>query len=137
VISELHIEFFSKIPGVGPEERWISVFFPIALANILGRWKNPRDHRDLFGPLTFPKSQLEDFLGSEVIFSDDLLVLSEERIVSRSESDERSLPVTSSIHFATIGRTLLGELDNSFLYKFLWLFGERGLFHHVAPFQQG
>ena len=72
-----------------------------------------------------------------MIFSNNLLVLLEERIFSRSKSNEGLIPIPSSVHLATIGRTFLGELDNRFLNEFLWIFGERRFLHHFAPSCRG
>jgi hypothetical protein len=83
--------------------------------------------------LTFPEIQLENLPGSEMIFPDNLLVLLEKRVVSRSKSDKGLIPVPSSVHLATIGRTLLGELNNRFFNEFLWMCGERKFLHHFAP----
>jgi hypothetical protein len=137
MVSQSDIELLAEVAGMGPEKGGISVFFPIAFADILGRWQNPRDHRNLFGPLTFSKSQLKDLLGSEMISSDNLLVLPKKGVVSGSKSNKGLIPIPSSVHLATVGRTLLGELNNRFFNEFLWIFGERRFLHRIAPFQLG
>jgi hypothetical protein len=72
-----------------------------------------------------------------MISSDNLLVLPKKGVVSGSKSNKGLIPIPSSVHLATVGRTLLGELDNRFLNEFLWMLGERGLLHYIAPSFRG
>ena len=49
MVSQFDVKLLAEVAGMGPEKGGISVLFPVASASILGRWENPRDHRDLLG----------------------------------------------------------------------------------------
>ena len=87
MVSQSDVELLAEVAGMGPEERGIDLFFAVAPADVLGGWKNPGDGRQPLGPPTLPKGDLKDLLRCEMVFSNNLLVLFEERIIPTGKGD--------------------------------------------------
>ena len=112
MIPQFYIKLFTEVPGMGPEAGGILGFLAVALTNTFRCRKDPRDHREFRRLLSFSESQLEDFPGGEVEFSDDLLVLFKERVVSGAKTHQRLIPEFPPADLTAVSRIFFDELGD-------------------------
>jgi len=119
VISQFDVELFPEVTGVGPEQGWVSLLLPVAPADIFGYREDPGNDGKISGFSALPEGQVEEFLRSIVEPSDDLFILLEKWILSRSKSNQRGTPVLSPIRFPAVCRALPDEFKDSPFNSFL------------------
>jgi len=136
MVSQFDVELLAEVAGMSPEERGIDLFFAVAPADVFGGWKNPGDDRQLFGSPTLPIGELKDFLRCEMVFSNNLLILFEKKIVSSGKGDQGSIPKFPSVHLAAVPRTPLSKSNDLSRNESFRVFGKRDSLHPNHPFRE-